>query len=254
MNKTAKNIIIRVVMLLGVAAFVFLMIMAKMNRDELKVKNIRISVDEWNGNFFISKSQVLNFVQEQFDVKNKILTGKDLERIEKAVRVIPQVKESNAYTDDQGYLNIKIVQRIPIARVYNMEGESFYIDETGIKFPTSNYFAAKVPIITGNIAERCDSSQQVQGNELKKIYKVVQTINKNKLWKEMVGQYNVNERGQVELIPRFGNCSVLFGDEKNGDEKLKRLDIFYFDVLKKIGWNYYKVINIMYKDQVICLK
>ncbi len=254
MNKTVKNILLRISMFLGISAFVFLIIMAKLNRDDNQVEKIEIGIDDWTGNFLVNKRQVLDVIEENFEVKNKILSGKDLENIEKKVRIIPQVKFSNAYIDDIGNLNIKIIQRKPIIRVYNLQGQSFYIDENGIKFPITNNFTAKVPIVTGNIIETCDTTINVQSKELKKIYKIIQTINKNKLWHTMIGQYNINEKTQIELIPRFGNCTILFGDEKNIEQKISRLDIFYFDVLKKVGWDYYKVINIMYKNQVVCLK
>ena len=254
MNKTVKNIILRLTMLIGLSAFIVLVVFAKINRDESKVKKIKIGIDEWNGNAFVTKPQVLFLIQQNFDVMDKKLSGKDLEKIEKSVTIIPQVKKSNAYTDNNGNLNIKIVQREPLFRVYNVQYLSFYVDENGVKFPTSINYAAKVPVITGNIFEVCDSSQKIQSAELKKIFNIIQTVNKNKLWRAMIGQYNINEKKQVEAIPRFGNCTVIFGDDKDIEQKLKRLDIFYFDVLKKIGWNYYKVINIMYKDQVVCLK
>ena len=254
MNKTVKNIIVRISMLIGLGAFIALMVMAKINRDASRVEKIKVGVDEFNGNFFVNKGQVLNLVQDQFDVKGKILSGKDLEQIEKAVRIIPQVKNSDAYTDNNGNLNIKIEQRKPLLRVYNLLGQSFYVDENGIKFPVSAAFAAKVPIITGNITESCDTTVKIQSAELIRIFNIIQTVNKNEVWKAMIGQYNINEKLQIELIPRFGNCTILFGDDKNIEQKIKRLDIFYFDVLKKVGWDYYKVINIMYKNQVVCLK
>jgi cell division protein FtsQ len=254
MNKTVKNIILRLTMLIGLSAFIVLAVFAKINRDESTVKKIKIGIDEWNGNAFVTKPQVLSLIQQNFDVIDKKLSGKDLEKIEKSVTIIPQVKKSNAYTDNNGNLNIKIVQREPLFRVYNVQNLSFYVDENGVKFPTSNNYAAKVPVITGNIFETCDSSQKIQSAELRKIFNIIQTVNKNKLWRAMIGQYNINEKKQVEAIPRFGNCTVIFGDDKDIEQKLKRLDIFYFDVLKKIGWNHYKVINIMYKDQVVCFK
>ena len=129
MNKTVKNIIIRLAMLLGVSAFIFLMVMAKLNRDESKIKTINVEVDEWNENFFVNKEQVLTVLNNRFDVKDKVLSGKDLERIEKSLAIIPQAKKASAYTDDKGNLNIKIVQRQPLFRVYNMQGQSFYVDE-----------------------------------------------------------------------------------------------------------------------------
>lgn len=254
MNKTVKNIILRVSMLIGLCLFIALVVMAKVNQDKLTIKKINIAIDEWDGNSFITKTQVLNLINNKFDIINKTLSGKELDEIEKYLLVIPQVQKSDVYTDANGNLNIKIEQRKALFRVYNFQNLSYYVDENGIKFPTSNIYTVKVPIITGNISEVCDTNQHIKSNELKSIFNIVQSVNKNKVWKAMVGQYNINEKSQVELIPRFGNSVVLFGNDKNIEQKLQRLDIFYFDVLKKVGWNHYKVINIMYKDQVVCLK
>jgi len=254
LNKTIKNIILRVSMLLGLVAFIVLVVIAKFNRDETTIKKIVIDIDEWSGNSFITKTQVLALIDEKFDMVGKNLSGKDLEEIEKSITIIPQVKKSDAYTDDKGNLNIKIEQREPLFRVFNLQNQSYYVDKNGLKFPTSSNYTAKVPIITGNILEVCDTSKKIQSPELKRLFNVIQNINKNKLWSAMIGQYNINDKKQIELIPRFGDCTIIFGDDKEIEQKLKRLDIFYFDVLKKIGWNQYKVINIMYKNQVVCLK
>ncbi len=254
MNKTVRNIIIRVSMLIGLTVFIVLAVLAKRNRELSEIKNIRISIDEWSGNFFVTKEQVSAIIDDKFIVKNRILSGRDLERIEQSLKVIPQVLHSNAYTDNAGNLNIKIEQRKPVLRVYNLQGESYYMDENGVKFPTVNHFAAKVPVVTGFITERYTVPRKAGSSELKKVFRIVQQVSKNNLWKELVGQYNINEKKQVELIPRIGSAVVLFGDDKDVDSKIRRLDVFYFDVLKKVGWDYYRVINIMYKDQVVCLK
>lgn len=254
MNKTVKNIFIRMSMLVVFSLFIVLVVVAKFKRDETTVKEIHVSIDDDNGIFLVSKSQVLNLVERRFVVKNKKLTGKELEKIEKSICVIPQVKTTNAFTDDNGNLNIKIVQRNPVLRVYNLQGNSYYIDDNGLKFASTDNYAVKVPIVSGNIVESCDTIEQMKSQELESIFAIAQAINKNKLWKVMIGQYNINTQNQIELIPRFGEATIIFGDDKNIEQKLQRLDIFYFDVLKKVGWDYYKVINIMYKDQVVCLK
>ena len=254
MNKTVKNIIIRVSMLIGVAAFIFLIVMAKTNRAQNTVKNIEVNIDEWNGNFFVTNNQVLALININFDIIGKTLSGKDLEKIEQSLSVIPQVQKANAFLDNKGALTIKVDQRIPLFRVYNTLGESFYVDENGIKFPVTENYAAKVPIATGLIVEPCDKSQKIQGKQLKSIYKLIQTLKNNQLWNSLIGQININEKLQIELIPRIANATIIFGDDQNIEQKLKRLDVFYFEVLQKVGWDRYKVINIMYKDQVVCLK
>lgn len=254
MNKTTKNIIIRISFLLSLGVFIFLAVLAKISRNQNKVNKILIAVDDQFGNSFVDKKQVLTIVQDKFTTDHQKVSSNELLKIEKSILVIPQVNKANAYTDDNGNLNIKVQQRIPLFRVYNQQGNSFYVDLNGVKFPTSNEFTAKVPIVTGAILESYDTTNTIKSIELKRIFNIIKTINKNTLWSSMIGQYNITPQAQVELIPRLGSSTILLGDDKFIEQKLKRLDIFYFDVLKKVGWDYYKVINIMYKNQIVCLK
>ena len=64
----------------------------------------------------------------------------------------------------------------------------------------------------------------------------------------------MNEDEEMELVPRVGNHTILFGDEKEMDEKFSKLFLFYKEGLSKQGWNKYNVINLKYKDQVVCTK
>ncbi|HQV77975.1 MAG TPA: hypothetical protein PLJ42_04620 [Chitinophagales bacterium] len=255
MNKTIKNILLRFSILLGILVFIALIVMAFQNRNENRVQKINIEIDDWKGNFFVNKEQVLTVLNNRYDVYQKKLSGRDLGKIEKAISIIPQVRTANAFTDNKGNLNIKIEQRIPVLRVYNLQGSSYYVDQNKIKFLPSNHFTANVPIVSGKIIERIDTTRQkIKDQKLHQVFNIIQTVQKNKLWSALIGQYYINDKMQIELIPRFGNASILIGDDKNVDIKLKQLEVFYFDVLKKVGWNYYKVINIMYKNQVVCLK
>ncbi|MCB0507600.1 MAG: hypothetical protein R2739_05275 [Chitinophagales bacterium] len=255
MQKAVKNIIIRLAMLAGLMLFLFLMIMAKINRDNAVIKKINIEIDDWNGNFLVDKQQVLQTINNRFDVLDKSINGKELEKIEQALYIIPQIKSANAFADKQGNLNIKIEQRVPLFRVYNLQGQTFYVDNQMHKFATSHTYSANVPIVTGNISEKLDTSnKKIQTKILAQLFNVASAIRQNTLWNAMIGQYNINEKLQIELIPRLGNATILLGDDANIEQKLKQLNVFYFDVLRKEGWNKYKVINIMYKNQVVCLR
>jgi cell division protein FtsQ len=241
-------------MLIGCVVFVVLIFHAKSIRSDIKITKILVNLDEWNGNFFVTKNQVVNEITKKYKVVGESLSGKKLENIELLLLAIPQIKKANAFIDNNGALTIKVNQRVPFFRVYNLQNESFYVDEDGIKFPTTANYTAKVQVITGVINESCGKNQKIQSKELKNCYAILTEIRKTKLWYNLVGQLNINQQNKIELIPRIGNATILFGDAENIDNKLKRLDLFYFEVLNKVGWEYYKVINIMYKDQVVCLK
>lgn len=254
MNVATKNIIFRISILLGLALFVFLLVNTIIHRKSTIVKKIEITIDDMEGNFMIDKNQLQKLLDKRFEIINKKLDGRDLEAIEDTIAALPLVKKANAYIDNNGNLNIQVEQRRPLLRVFNSINETYYVDEEGIKFPCSKLYTAKVPVVNGNIPEQCGIEQKIQSKELKRVFAVWNGIKENDTWKNLIGQLFVNQKSEVELVPRIGSAIIYFGDDQDIDGKINRMNVFYFDVLPKVGWNTYKVINIMYKDQVICKK
>ena len=78
--------------------------------------------------------------------------------------------------------------------------------------------------------------------------------NKSELWSAEIQQFFVNEEGDIEFIPRVGNHTVVLGNDQFLDEKFNKLIHFYKEGLNKKGWDNYKVINLKYKNQVVCIK
>jgi cell division protein FtsQ len=70
-----------------------------------------------------------------------------------------------------------------------------------------------------------------------------------------VHQINVTNEKELELYLAVGNHKIIFGDANDIEEKFKKLKIFYTEGLNKTdGWNKYSVINVKYKNQVVCTK
>ncbi len=59
---------------------------------------------------------------------------------------------------------------------------------------------------------------------------------------------------ELELVPRSGDYTILFGGIENVELKLKKLLRFYKDGLNNIGWDTYSIINVKYDGQVVCSK
>ena len=57
---------------------------------------------------------------------------------------------------------------------------------------------------------------------------------------------------EVELVPRSGDHRILFGRIEQVDLKLEKLLRFYRSGLTSIGWDVYRIIDIRYKDQIVC--
>jgi cell division protein FtsQ len=254
MNRIAKNIIIRLTVLLFVAAFVAFAFISKSKVNDFKVNEVKILIDELDDNFMLTKDDVYYLVTKYFTMNTQNIDNKTLYSIEQTVNKISCVERTQAYVDKDKNLCIEVRQRTPIARVYNVHHQNFYIDKYGIKFEPKQPQAIKVPIITGAISETIDDKDTIQTKTLKNILKFCEFLENEGIWKNIIGQININKNKDIELVPRIGKSLILLGDSENLEEKFDKLNVFYTEVLDKAGWEKYRVINIMYKDQIICLK
>ena len=81
MNRKAKNIIIKGLLLVLVVAFVTLLIIAKAKRERLFSSNVEIKINHLNGNYFVDQQTIFNNIKRRFPVNQKI--GSDIKRNEK---------------------------------------------------------------------------------------------------------------------------------------------------------------------------
>ena len=61
----------------------------------------------------------------------------------------------------------------------------------------------------------------------------------------------IDTASTFELVPVLGNQKIVFGDTSDMKNKLDNLFAFYKNVLNRIGWDKYEVLDLRYKNQVI---
>ena len=71
----------------------------------------------------------------------------------------------------------------------------------------------------------------------------------------LIQQIYVNKDKEIELYPAIGNHKIVFGDAQNLNEKFNKLKLFYTEGLNKSdAWTKYSIINLKYKNLVVCTK
>jgi cell division protein FtsQ len=121
---------------------------------------------------------------------------------------------------------------------------NFYIDEEKKEIPIPRKFAANVPIVTGEV-----NKDFIKGD----LFDFITYVRKNQFWDAQIEQINICHQKNVELIPRVGNHTIKLGTLDDYETKLNKLKTFYKN-LHNIGWNQYHIINLEYKNQVVCTK
>lgn len=185
--------------------------------------------------------------------------------IETILNDFESIRKAEVYTTIDGVLHILITQRQPIVRILNNRDISYYIDDEGKIIPSSKNNSAFILVVNGhinesfnikgniNIHEVCDE-RSVADKLLLDIFKISKFINDNEFWKAQIEQVYATRSGEFELVPRVGAHLLLFGTADNYREKFYKLRIFYEKGLNMYGWNRYEIINLKYKNQIVCTK
>lgn len=233
--------------------------LAFVNKQEsyTKCKSVDINIQPKNELLFIDREMVLKVIHPQ-GIEKEIVGKKILELntplIEQKLNHNDFVKKAEVYTDMNGAMEIKIVQRRPILRILKNDGISFYIDETGRKMPVSEAFTAHVPIASGNIFEVYKTRDTMVTTVGVELTKIATYVDKEAFWKAQIEQIFVTAESEFLLIPKIGNHTIVFGTGENMEEKFEKLLVFYKEGLSRVGWEKYSTINLKYKDQVVCTK
>lgn len=234
-------------------------------QDGMLCKGVSVTMLDTNGQTFVEAGDIIEIIKNKFGVlEGKPMGSINISLLEKIMNTNPFVSKTEVFSTIDGKITIEVKQRTPVLRIINFNDESFYIDNEGLFMPLSDKYTARVPVANGYIFDK-QTEQRVTkytGDQagdsslhmIDRIFHVADYIQKNEFWRAGVEQLFVNAQGDIELIPRVGFHTVILGDDQQLEEKLNKLLLFYKEGLKLNGWNQYNVINIKFKDQVVCSK
>lgn len=230
-------------------------------------KKVIIRIDYGKSDTLISQRDILDILKLTGNrLKDQSIGYINFEKIEKEVRKQPYVAHAEVYSSLEGIVEIEVVQRQPLLRIFNQKNESYYLDANGNVLPVNPAFSARVLVANGFIPEPYIKNINYSQDSVRKkdsslyrstivnLYKVSRYIMNNKFLKAQIEQVYVDKSGEFELFPRVGNHIIVFGNAEDIEKKFERLQIFYKCGLNKTGWNKYNVINIKYQNQVVCTK
>ena len=245
----------------------FLLGLVEVEQYDRPCKRVVITIDYGSADVLITKRDIDSVILKTAGMlKGKPLGYINTNSIERAIRNQAYVAKLSVYENAEGVLFVNIRQRTPLLRIINQKYESFYLDESGALLPVNTNFSARVLVANGFIDDSYRKKPNYRVNVLAlsdsifydslltSLYKLTMYITHDNFLKAQIDQIYVNERREFELIPRVGNHVILLGTAEDLNDKFRKLYAFYRFGLNKIGWNKYNIINIKYKNQVICSK
>ncbi|HBZ66781.1 MAG TPA: hypothetical protein DEO70_08075 [Bacteroidales bacterium] len=259
----SKRIAIIILWSLLIPAVLVILGFADVNRNQQLCKGIDVEVKIPGDDVIITEAEVLTMVSSTSEpLKGRKISSINLKSIESRIKRNPWIADAAVFPTLSGKLCVKAQPREADIRIINRWGEQYYIDKTGIMYPTRPGFPARVLIASGIINTRFVKGGNVNEvpDSIKKrsILPSVMYLNKyianDKFLTAIIGQIYVAESGDIELVPITANHTIIIGDTSHLERKFGKLVIFYDKILKTRGWDKYKTVNLKFENQIVCSK
>lgn len=218
--------------------------------SEKVLKSVAIHYNNCKKYHSVEEREILDLAitNRNIDIQHTPASRLDIHAMEKTIMANPWIANAQVFIDNERILHMYVTQRIPVVRVFQQNGSSYYMDTTMSIIPlSSNYIyystvVANVPPVT---------TDSVSWALRRDIISLVRTIQADSFWSAQISHVIVDSPGMYELVPVLGDHKILFGDAMNAREKFNNLFAFYKNVLNRIGWDKYQVLDVRFDGQVI---
>lgn len=240
------------------AYFVFSTMLVKKEIDKIKCNRIEIAILDSNVNRFVSREEIGELIREEgITVKESKLKHINLHELELMLNNKTAIRKSTVSYTGKGVLVVKINQRRPVLRLETKNG-GFYMDESAYIFPLVRTFTSFVPVVTGEIPLDITPGYRgrIRRNKewARDILKVGLFIDESEIWNAQIEQIFVDEKGNLHMTPRVGQQDIMFGKPDEVEIKFEKLLSFYKNIIPNSGWDKYKVVDLQYHNQIVCIK
>jgi len=237
------------------SATLVLLIAAIRSRSDKTCRGIEIEVNGMRkGKWLLDRNDIINQLTSNGTekIKGRVLQTFDLRRLEEKLEKHIWIKDAELFFDNNETLQVRLIERTPMARIFTTSGNSFYMDDEAKRLPLSDRLTLKLPVFTGYPYEK--NSRIVDTTLVPGIINMSRFINADSFWTAQIAQIDITPAHNFELVPTVGNHIIEFGDGNKAAIKFNKLMTFYRQVISKAGINKYARINVQYDQQVIGIK
>jgi cell division protein FtsQ len=216
---------------------------SRKNFDNQQINSVSIDIIHPKYDALLHQDDVLQVLQEKANCceerkRREINTF----MLEESLNQHPLILQSEVFSSLNGALYIVASLRTPVARVFK-NGKSFYFDKYGAEIPLSVRYSAPVPLITGE-SEKWDSED---------LLKMIALVEENDFFKDKFTGVHVESDGMAYLLPAAASFKVRMGKGQEVEERLLKLKAFWENALSAEMATRLKVVDLQFKDQVVCV-
>lgn len=231
------NVIIGIYLLLAVTAF------NRPAEKDVVCNGVKVTIEKGNIEGVLTAADVGRMLNEgQANPVGKSMADVNLRMMEELLQRQELIEKAECYKAQNGRVNIRVTERVPVVRVLAANGDDYYVDKDGHTLQNTGY-VCNLMVATGNISRPYASAVLAPLGRI---------IMADDFWRNQIEQINVLADNTVEMVPRVGEHIIYLGQPVGVVKKLERLHKFYKYGLSQAGWNKYSRISVEYSNQIVC--
>ena len=161
--------------------------------------------------------------------------------LERRLQAMPSVESASVTELNNGRLRLRVKPLVPVLRV--MDGNSsYYINAAGKTISSDQGNFVDVPVIVGHFKS---------GKEVARLVPMFSYIHRHPEYDALVSSVSVSPRGDLIIVPAVTGHVINMGDTSRIEDKFKRLNRFYSEVMPVKGWEYFDTLSVKYSGRVI---
>jgi len=245
--KREVKIVTAIIIVGGIIAF------TERRQGSASIRDITVKVKNAYENHFLDEDDIVSLMELKKDnLKGASLDRVNMKEVENKIRRDPFIKDAQLYSDLKGNLVVSAELRRPIARIVRSDGPDGYISEDGTIMPVSDQFTSRVILISGSYVRQILNQDNISAAENGiQLMELLNTIREDEFWNAQIAQLDIDSKTRITIYPQVGDERIEFGRPENVDTKLKKLMIFYKEILPRMGWNKYDRVNLEYEGQIV---
>jgi cell division protein FtsQ len=235
---------------IALGAITLVLLVSAINKKNHKVcSGIEVSFNKDGNNFFVDEKGIVSALKSFGRIKGEPIESIDLKALEQKLKSDKWIAGAELFFDNKQILQVIVEEKEPVARIFTVEGSSFYIDSACRRLPLSEKLSARIPMFTNFPSERPALSKP-DSELLASVKELAIFIQADDFWKAQVAQVDITPTG-FEMIPTVGSHVVALGKNGEWQQKFDRLFSFYKQVWTQVGFEKYEKIDVQFNRQVV---
>jgi len=205
---------------------------------------------------FVTAEDIRQHIEEDYGhIQGKAVTDIDLQAIEMDLSDLPHIDRVEVYRTIDHRVQVKAEQRVPLFRWVDRSGITGYVDSKGDFLQLSKAYVHPCIPVTGDFGfSSFPDDNMDEAHILSSVRPMMEFISADGFWSAQILQLDVQEDGELVMIPRVGNHEIVMGSPEGYEEKFKKLKAFYEEGITQTNWNLYRRLDLRFEDQVVCTR